>query len=218
LHNGKVFQMNVNRILTTLLAGAALTTSASLAAQTQNPPPPKATGLVATAPGKAVVAHSTEMTATVVGVDPGKRTVSLKRANGNVSTIDVGDEVKNFDQIKVGDIVRAKYTMALALELKKGPVTQGPPTEEQAITPAPAAGAKPGGAVGRKVTVIADVTAVDTSKHVVTLRGPRGNELDLDVQDPEQLKNIQKGDHVQVTYVEALAISVAPATPAATSK
>ena len=203
--------MNTNRLLTSFLAGTALIASALLSAQAQNPPPPKATDLVATAPGKALAATSTEMTATVVGVDAAKRTVSLKRANGHVSTIEVGEEVKNFDQIKIGDTVHAKYTMALALELKKGAVTKGPPTEEAAITPAPAAGAKPGGAVGRKVTAMAEVTAVDAPNHVVTLRGPRGNEIDLEVQDPEQLKNVQKGDHVQVTYLEALAISVAPA-------
>jgi hypothetical protein len=58
-----------------------------------------------------------------------------------------------------------------------------------------------------------EVIAVDSAKQMVTLRGPRGNEVDVDVQDPEQLKNIKKGDHVQVTYVEALAISV-KATPA----
>jgi hypothetical protein len=31
------------------------------------------------------------------------------------------------------------------------------------------------------------------------------------VQDPSQLQNIKKGDHVQVTYVEAFAIAVAEA-------
>jgi hypothetical protein len=31
--------------------------------------------------------------------------------------------------------------------------------------------------------------------------------VDLEVQDPEQLKNIHKGDRVQVTYMEALAVS-----------
>jgi len=48
---------------------------------------------------------------------------------------------------------------------------------------------------------------------MVTLRGPAGNEVDVDVQDANQLKNIKKGDHVQITYVEALAIAVVE-TPA----
>ena len=78
-------------------------------------------------------------------------------------------------------------------------------------------GATPAAAVGRKVTAMAEVIAVDAANHVVTLRGPMGNEVDLDVEDPAQLKNIKKGDHVQVVYAEALAIALEPA-PAAPSK
>jgi hypothetical protein len=182
-----------------------------LAAQAQSAPTTQAA--VATAPGKAAGAATTEVTAKVVAVDAAQRTVTLQSAGGKKRTIEVGDEVRNFNQIKVGDTVHAQYTEALALELKKGAGPMTAPTEEQAITPAPPAGAKPGGTVARKVTAMTEVIAVDSAKQMVTLRGPRGNEVDVDVQDPEQLKNIKKGDHVQVTYVEALAISV-KATPA----
>jgi hypothetical protein len=58
------------------------------------------------------------------------------------------------------------------------------------------------------VTAIATVTAVDTKKQIVTLRGPLGNEYDLEVLEPNQLKAIRTGDEVEVTYTEALAISV----------
>ena len=87
------------------------------------------------------------------------------------------------------------------------------PVEEHGVAAAPL-GSKPAGAMTRKVTALADVIAVDEKNHVVTLRGPRGNEVDLDVQDPSQLKNIKKGDHVEVVYTEALAVVVEEA-PAA---
>jgi hypothetical protein len=177
-----------------------------LAAQAQSPPTSQSA--VATAPGKVAGATTTEVTAKVTAVDPAQRTVTLQAANGRTRTIEVGDEVRNFDQIKVGDTVHTQYTQALALELKKGATGLAAPTEEQAITPPPAPGAKPGGTVARKVTATAEVIAVDPTKQMVTLRGPRGNEVDVEAQDPNQLKNIKKGDHVQVTYVEALAISV----------
>jgi len=70
---------------------------------------------------------------------------------------------------------------------------------------------------GQKVTAMADVTAVDAKDHVVTLRGPGGKQVDLEVTDAAQLMNIKKGDHVQVTYVEALAVAVEP-THVATAK
>ena len=60
----------------------------------------------------------------------------------------------------------------------------------------------------------AEVIAVDPAKKMVTLKGPQGNEVDVEAEDPGQLQNIKKGDHVQVTYVEALAISVKEAKAA----
>ena len=201
--------MKLIRTITALLMVMGLL---PLAAQSQAAPTTQTA--VATSPGKAAAAATTEVTAKVVAVDAAQRTVTLQSAGGKERTIEVGEQVRNFSQIKVGDTVQAKYTEALALELKKGTMSMSAPTEEQAITPAPPAGAKPGGTVARKVTAMTEVIAVDPTNKMVTLRGPRGNEVDVNVQDPDQLKNIKKGDHVQVTYVEALAISVkaAPAT------
>jgi hypothetical protein len=56
------------------------------------------------------------------------------------------------------------------------------------------------------------VIAVDRQAKIVTLRGPRGQIVDLHVQDPERLKRVKKGDQVKAVYTEALAISVEPAT------
>jgi hypothetical protein len=188
---------------------AALVVVVPFAAHAQSAPTTQ--GGVATAPGKVAAAATTVVTAKVVAVDPAQRTVTLQGASGKTRTIEVGDQVRNFDQIKVGDTVHAKYTQALALELKKTGAALQAPTEEHAVTPAPAPGAKPGGTVARKVTAVAEVTAVNPAKQTVTLRGAQGNEVDVEVQDPSQLQNIKKGDHVQVTYVEAFAIAVAEA-------
>jgi len=209
--------MKFVRPIAAALIGAALA-SAAVLAQAQTSPSVK--GAITTGPGMAAGAVTADLTATVVAIDPANRTVTLKRANGEVSEIAVGDEVRNFNQIKLGDIVRAHYTQGLALELKEGtPADAGPPKVENIVSPPAPAGAKPGGAVARKITATADVIAVDAAKGVVTLRGPEGKEVDLNVQDPAQLKNIKTGDHVKVTYIEALAISVEePAKPAKSAK
>jgi hypothetical protein len=198
--------MKLGTTLGALLLALGLIPPAALAQSA----PSAQTGAV-TAPGKAGAAATTEITAKVIAVDPAQRTVTLQGASGKTRTIEVGDQVRNFDQIKVGDTVHAKYTQALALELKKGAATMGTPTAEGAITPPPAPGAKPGGTIARKVTAMTEVVAVDPARQMVTLRGPAGNEVDVQAQDPSQLTNIRKGDHVEVTYVEALAIAVAEA-------
>jgi hypothetical protein len=59
--------------------------------------------------------------------------------------------------------------------------------------------------------VLADVTAVDPKKKTITLKCPKVNVVTLDVQNPDHFKVVKKGDQVQVTYTEALAMSVEPA-------
>ena len=76
----------------------------------------------------------------------------------------------------------------------------------------------PAGAAVRQVTVLADVIGVDPKKKTITLKGPKGNVVTLDVQNPDQFKVVKKGDQVEVTYTEALALSVEPAPKPAAAK
>jgi len=165
---------------------------------------------VATAPGKGVAAQTVKTTATITAIDKATREVKLKRQDGKEVTMALGDEVRNFEQLKVGDKVHVEYSQALALELKKG--GGGKPaagTTETLKRAEP--GQKPGGQAVREVTVLADVVAVDAKNKTVTLKGPAGNLVDLAVEDPQQLKNIKKGDQVHAVYSESLAIKVEPA-------
>jgi Cu/Ag efflux protein CusF len=195
-------------LLASLLAAAPL-----LHAQ-----PTTSSSAVTRSPGKAQVVQTVKTTATVVGIVPETRTVSLKRADGKVVEIQAGDEVRNFDRIKVGDIVTVDYTEALSLELKKGGKGTPDRAESKETSRAPVGG-QPRGAVGRQITVLADVVAVNGKDQLVTLRGPEGHMVDLKVPDPDQLKRIKKGDQVRAVYTEALAVAVEPApTPAPSGK
>jgi Cu/Ag efflux protein CusF len=173
--------------------------------------------VAATAPGKVLVAETTRREATVVGINAGTRTVTLKGKEGRVFMVTAGEQVRNFDQIRVGDKVVAEYTEAITLTLKKGGDAIRERTEKEAMVRAPL-GDKPAAAAGREVTILANVTAVDTKNKKISLKGPDGNVVDLKVQDPEQLKLIKKGDQVEAVFTEALAIAVeaasqAPAAP-----
>jgi hypothetical protein len=199
------------------IASALLATAFAMSALAQQP---AATGgtVVASEPGKAAIARTVEISAQVVGLDKATRTVTLKGPKGNVVDIVAGDEVKNFDQIQLGDFVFARYLQALTLELKK---TKAGIREKREVEDAARAkpGERPAGVVARQVTVIADVTAVDPKNKTITLRGPKGNVVMLDVQNPDQFKVVKKGDQVEATYTEALAVSVEPAPkPAAPKK
>jgi hypothetical protein len=197
------------KTLHTCLLAALLAVSHCLPAQ-----PTASSNTATTAPGAAQTVRTLKSTATVVAIVPESRTISLKRADGQVVEIQAGEEVRNFDKIKVGDIVTVDYTEALSLELKKGAPGVPDRTESQGMTRAPV-GAQPHGTFGRQITVLADVVAVNGKDQVVTLRGPLGDVVDLKVRDPEQLKRIKKGDQVRAIYTEALAVAVGPAPAAA---
>jgi Cu/Ag efflux protein CusF len=201
------------RSLTVLAVALAAALPVSSIAQQKQPPQPQVSGAIATAPGKAAAVAYTNVTATVEAVDAATRTVSLKGPKGNVVDVVAGAEVRNFDQIKKGDKLTVKYAEALTLELKKDGKAVGRSEAEGLKRSKP--GEKPGGAAVREVTVVADVVGVDAAAKKVSLKGPKGNVVDLNVRDPEQLKLIKMGDKVEATYTQALAISMeAPAAPA----
>ena len=79
-------------------------------------------------------------------------------------------------------------------------------------------GERPAAAAGREVTAIAKVTGVDKNAKTITLKGPRGNVVTLDVQNPDHFKVVKVGDEVEVVYTEAVAISVEPAPKKAAAK
>jgi Cu/Ag efflux protein CusF len=201
-----------------LFLSAAIAATASASAFAQKP---EAAGAMAvqTAPGKGVVTNLVKMTASVEAIDTASRTVTLKGPGGNLVPIAAGPEVKNFDQIKVGDRVLVRYAEALSLELKKDGKELRQRSEREASQGAQP-GERPAGAAGRQIKVIADVTAVDRKKQIITLRGPKQT-VNLKLRDPEQVKLVKVGDQVEATYQEAIAVAIEPAPkakPAAPAK
>lgn len=166
------------------------------------PPPPKG---VAAAEGATI-------TATVESIDQATRAVTLKGPRGNLVSFVAGPEVKNLAQVSKGDQVHIAYVQALALELKKSASKTRERTETE-FKKGAEPGQMPAGIVGRKVKVVASVEGIDTKNQLVTLRGPQ-HTVDLKVKDPAVLKTIKIGDHVEATYVEAIAVKVEKAAPA----
>lgn len=168
--------------------------------------PPQAAVLAASAPGKGVIAGKVTLSATVVAIDAAARTATLKGGSGKIIDVVVPPEVKNIGDIKVGDLVTVEYAQALSLQLKPAGGIRSS-TSETATAPAPA-GAVAGGAAAKQVVIMANVTAVNAKAGTVTLRGPKGNSVDLSVPDPAQLKRVKVGDQVEAVYTEAVAITV----------
>lgn len=168
-------------------------------------------------PGKVTLVGAARVSAKVEAIDKATRQVTLKGPEGKTLVVTAGPEVKNFDQIKVGDAVVARYVESLTLELKKGGAGVRERTESSGAAAAKP-GERPAGVAMREVRVTGDVIAVDAKKRTVKVKGPKRT-VELDVQDPEQFKLIKVGDQIEATFVEAVALSVEPAAkPAAPKK
>jgi Cu/Ag efflux protein CusF len=187
---------------------AATMLAAPLFAQAQNQP--QALVMVEKAAGAGAVTEAVQLQGKVKSVDKKTRAVVVVGPNGNEILFNLSDEVRNFDQIKTGDLVTLTYAQALAMELRKIDKNQKKELRsrvdhETALPAKP--GEKPGMIVGNSVRVIADVVAVNPKSQTVTLRGPKRT-VELTVQDPAIMKTVKVGDQVEGLYVEAVALSV----------
>jgi len=143
---------------------------------------------------------------TIAAVDKDAKTITLKGPKGRTVTLDVQDPQK-LEVVKVGDPVVATYYEAVAVEVKKaGAATPGVTVEESRATSKP--GENPAGAVGRRVTLIGTITAIDRKAPSVTVKGPQGRTETVKVKDANNLKDVKVGDMVELTYAQALVVAL----------
>ena len=163
---------------------------------------------VGTGPGVAGAAETITVSGKIVAIDAATREVTLEAEDAEEVVVQAGPEVQNFAELEVGDRVDLEFTRALTLELRKGskaPISRTDDVTGKVASP----GEAPGGAVGHRVVIVAEVTALDPATQTVTLKGPKQS-LDLTIPDPAQFKHIARGDRVRATYVEAVAVAVTP--------
>ncbi|MDO9596089.1 MAG: hypothetical protein Q7J47_00055 [Azoarcus sp.] len=167
-------------------------------------------------PGQVSMMEAVQASAKVTAIDKANRTITLKGPEGRVFNVVAGDQVRNFTQIAVGDEVVVEYIRALSLQVRKGGGLRERTESSGAARAMP--GDKPAGIVGREVKTVADVIAVDPKKSTITLKGPDGNILELDVRNPDHFKVVKVGDQVEADYIESLAIAVEPVAMKAKDK
>jgi len=156
-------------------------------------------------------AAAIQLAFSVEAVDAEKRLITLKGPQGNVAEFEVGDEVKRLAEIKAGDKINAEYTVAAVAELRE-------PTAEEKSAPAIAVtageraemSAPPAAGIGRAVRVVTTIDALDPATKSVTVKGPEGNTVTVNVEDPTVFEHLTVGQNIVVTFAEKLVLSVQP--------
>lgn len=148
-----------------------------------------------------------QMTATVQAINKNEREVVLANEAGQVKVVEAGPEVKNFDQIEVGDKLVVEFFESVALYL--GNPEDKPEAGEAQVMMTAEEGEKPGMVAVDVFEAIAEVVSINKDKRKVELKGPEGRVATVNV-GPEvgDLENIKVGDKIHVQYTEAMAISI----------
>jgi Cu/Ag efflux protein CusF len=164
--------------------------------------------LASAAPKREVSASRSEtITAKVKSVDQKTRMVTVTGEDGSETTFKAGDKVRNLKQVKPGDEVNATLYQTLTLwvlgeneaapELKTGTDVYRAP-----------AGQKPAGTVASDLQGVATVEEIAKDQKSITLKGPRGNLVQLAVRNPKNLEGVKVGTRIGFAYTEELAVDV----------
>src|SRR4029453_8710373 len=190
--------MKAERVCACVLVAAALVVVPALHARAQAPKP-------------VASADTGTHTAAAVSIDKPNRHLVLKNnKDGKTETITVPPEVERFDAIKVGDVITARYIESALIRL----VDPNEPASSQAaaevgLTRRP--GEKPGGTIAKQVNVKVKVKAIDKAAPSLTVEVPSGDVVSFKVEDKKRLEKLKVGDQIDITYTEALMITVDPA-------
>ncbi len=160
----------------------------------------------------AVVEETAVSSALVHDVDYTARQVLLETEDGRFLTFDVPDDVRNLEQVEVGDSVNVLYFGGIAASLAA-------PGEEPIVMDMATAmaraeeGERPAGATMQELTTTVTFDAFDPETSMVMFTGQAGVQRTVEVADPGMrafVETLEAGDQVDVTVVEIIAIEVAP--------
>jgi hypothetical protein len=154
-----------------------------------------------------VKVETTSITATVKEINYKYRTVVLKGPKGNLIELEVGDEARNFDQVKEGDLVTIENSKSVALEVQK---SSGKPVamETRSVTRAKP-GEKPSGTIKTTGLMTVMVEDINYKTREATLKLADGNIMKLEVgPQVKRLEEVRKGDEIVVRYTTTVSISV----------
>ena len=153
---------------------------------------------------KTITGEMTTLTVSIEAIDRGNREVTAKKPDGTYVVFYAPEAVKRFDTLKVGDTVTARYYENLVLRVK-APGEKAVDTATSAVTRAEATTAA---TTARQRTITATITAIDMKVPSITFTGPRDWTYSSRVADLEALAKVKVGDRVDITWTEALSLSL----------
>ncbi len=187
---------------------SAASAQGSSAAQPESSGGAQGVSTIAVRPGEAggAIEEKITVSASVAAIDPSTRKITLSAPDGSTASFLAGPEIRNFDQIRVGDRVTATVVQQLVVFVR---TAQESPTVTHAAALASAPkGAKPGALVAETYEIVATVKSIDSAKHTATLQFADGQTKIVPVRSDVDLSRYGVGDNVVIRVSEALLVLV----------
>ncbi|MFM0034139.1 hypothetical protein PQQ73_09700 [Paraburkholderia strydomiana] len=152
--------------------------------------------------GKADIVHAQVR---VAAINAATNSVTLRGPRGNLADVDVNPAVVDVTRLRVGDKLNVAYQQALLLRIDKL-ATKGVRERVETTVAIPASAGVTSSA--HRVRVVATVTKIDRKTRLVTLRGPRHQQVLRAAQDIP-LDQLRVGDSVRAEFISAVAVALA---------
>jgi len=157
------------------------------------------------AQSRTIQGDSISTTVTVEAIEQSTRTLTVKNDKGIYETIQAPPGMKRFSELKVGDRITARYYENVVVRLKR-PGEAAVDVDSAAITRGE--GQRPAGTAATQRTITVSVTALDPKTSSVTVKGPNGYIYSRKVADKKTFAQLKVGDQLDMTWTDALLISV----------
>ncbi len=151
--------------------------------------------------------QSLTITDLVEAIDYETRKVTISNPQGTSVTLTVGEEVRNLEQVKVGDTVTTEYVQNLSIKIVDNP-DLAPSEQEIKTVNRSEKGEMPWMTVVDEIVVTTVIEGINIEANTIQLTGPNGSVEEFTVNDPENLKRVSVGDRVIITQTDKTAISV----------
>jgi len=160
------------------------------------------------------VAHPIELDAVtktwkVTAVNRSNRTVTFTNEAGQSRHYILGEGGPKFDQIRVGDTVKATLAEPVALTIRKSSAPADASESKTTIAVAPKGAGQGAGVIMAKAKEITGkIASVDTAARTVTIQGPKGGTETFQTGPDVKLDQFQTGDDVTLRATVALVLRV----------
>jgi len=148
-----------------------------------------------------------ELTGTVSSIDKATSSMSIRDQRGNLTSVQVPDDVKNLQEFKPGDTVSVAYKESVAVGISR-------PGQTMAEMKKGAKANEPGGySCGGVTEVSGNIVSIDQDKGQLTFRAAGGDIRTVSASEfpavQNKLSTLRPGDIVQVAFTQPVATKIA---------